>query len=206
MIISHKYKFIFFAIPKTGTHSVRQALREHMGPEDVEQVGLFVQKRFSFPELKDFTSGHVSVRQIQPALADAVFNDYFKFAFVRNPFDRFVSYCSFMSRHNGAFAANPREFMKYILTQLKPLDHLLFKPQCEFVLDHHEKLAVNFIGRNESMQNSYDEICSTIGITPVKLGVVNSSLHRPYMEYYDSELLELVASQYRKDFDLFGYQ
>ena len=206
MIISHKHKFIFFAIPKTGTHSVRQVLREHMGPEDVEQVGLFVQKRFSFPELRNFTSGHVSVRQIQPVLGDAVFNDYFKFAFVRNPFDRFVSYCSFMSRDTGAFAANPKEFMKYILTQLKPLDHLLFKPQYEFVVDQHEKPVMNFIGRNESMQNSYDEICSTIGISPAKLGVMNSSLHRPYMEYYDSESLELVASQYRKDFDLFGYQ
>ncbi len=205
MIISHKHKFIFFAIPKTGTHSVRQALREHFGPDDIEQVGLFVQKRFSFPELKDFSSGHVSVKQIQPIIGDAVFNEYFKFAFVRNPFDRFVSYCSFMSRDTGAFAANPKEFMKYILMQLKPLDHLLFKPQCEFVVDQDEKLAVNFIGRNESMQNSYDEICSKIGIPSATLGLVNSSLHRPYMEYYDSETLELVTNQYKKDFDLFGY-
>ena len=205
MIISHKHKFIFFAIPKTGTHSVRQALREHFGPDDIEQVGLFVQKRFSFPELKDFSSGHVSVKQIQPIIGDAVFNEYFKFAFVRNPFDRFVSYCSFMSRDTGAFAANPKEFMKYILMQLKPLDHLLFKPQCEFVVDQDEKLAVNFIGRNESMHNSYDEICSKIGIPSATLGLVNSSLHRPYMEYYDSETLELVTNQYKKDFDLFGY-
>ena len=110
-----------------------------------------------------------------------------------------------MSRDTGAFAANPKEFMKYILMQLKPLDHLLFKPQCEFVVDQDEKLAVNFIGRNESMQNSYDEICSKIGIPSATLGLVNSSLHRPYMEYYDSETLELVTNQYKKDFDLFGY-
>lgn len=206
MIISHKHKFIFFAIPKTGTHSVRQALREHMGPEDLEQVGLFVQKRFSFPELKDFTSGHVSARQIRPALGDAVFNEYFKFAFARNPFDRFVSYCSFMSRDTGAFAANPREFMKYILTQLKPLDHLLFKPQFEFIVDDNGKPAMDFVGRNESMQDSYNEICAKIGIPASQLGVVNSSRHRPYMEYYDDETLALVASQYQQDIDLFGYR
>ncbi len=206
MIISHKHKFIFFAIPKTGTHSVRQALREHMGAEDLEQVGLFVQKRFSFPELKDFTSGHVSVRQIRPALGDAVFNDYFKFAFVRNPFDRFVSYCSFMSRDTGAFAANPKEFMKYILTQLKPVDHLLFKPQYEFIVDQNEKLAIDFVGRNESMQDSYNEVCSKLGIPTAQLGVVNSSRHRPYMEYYDDETYSLVANQYSKDIDMFDYQ
>ena len=51
MIISAKNRFIFAAVPKTGTHAVRQALREHLGPDDLEQVGLFVTKRFPMPEL-----------------------------------------------------------------------------------------------------------------------------------------------------------
>lgn len=206
MIISHKHKFIFFAIPKTGTHSIRHALREHMGEEDIEQVGLFVQKRFSFPELKDFASGHVSARQIRPILGEEIFNGYFKFAFVRNPFDRFVSYCSFMSRDTGDFAARPKEFMKYILIQLKPEQHLLYKPQSEFVVDQDEKLVMDFVGRNESMQDSYDQICSKLGIPTAQLGVVNSSRHRPYMEYYDDETYSLVANQYSKDIDMFGYR
>ena len=46
MIVSHRHRFIFAAVPKTGTHAVRQALREQMGDEDLEQVGLFVNKRF----------------------------------------------------------------------------------------------------------------------------------------------------------------
>ena len=33
MIISSRHKFIFVAIPKTGTHSVRQALRQHLGTQ-----------------------------------------------------------------------------------------------------------------------------------------------------------------------------
>jgi hypothetical protein len=41
MIISHKHKFIFFAIPRTGTHAIRFALRPFLGEEDWEQVGLF---------------------------------------------------------------------------------------------------------------------------------------------------------------------
>lgn len=45
MIISPQHRFIFAAIPKTGTHAVRQALREHMGPQDLEQVGLFVNRK-----------------------------------------------------------------------------------------------------------------------------------------------------------------
>ena len=44
MIVSHLHRYIFVAMPKTGTHSVRQALREHLGPDGIEQVGLFVNK------------------------------------------------------------------------------------------------------------------------------------------------------------------
>ncbi len=185
---------------------MRQALRQQMGPDDIEQVGLFVQKRFTFPELKDFTSGHVSVNQIRPVLGEKIFNDYFKFAFVRNPFDRFVSYCSFMSRDTGAFAAQPKEYMKYILTQLRPVDHLLYKPQHEFIVNQNDMLSVDFIGRTESMQDSYNKICAKLGIPAMLLDVVNSSRHYPYMEYYDDETYSLVTDMYNKDIDMFGYR
>ena len=206
MIISHKHRFIFFAIPKTGTHSVRQALRAHLGPDDLEQVGLFVQKRFSFPELADFKSGHVSAVQIRPILGNDVFDSYFKFAFVRNPFDRFVSYCAFMSRSTGEFAARPKDFMKHVIVGLNPVDHLLYKPQYRFLVDCNEEMDVDFIGRNEDMQASYEQVCQTIGIPASELGLINSTEHRPFMEYYDDETYELVSTLYRKDLELFGYR
>ena len=51
MIVSHRHSFIFVAVPKTGTHAVRQALREQLGADDVEQVGLFVNKRVPWGDL-----------------------------------------------------------------------------------------------------------------------------------------------------------
>lgn len=185
---------------------MRQALRSHLGPEDVEQVGLFVQKKFSFPELMNFTSGHVSARQIRPAIGEAVYRDYFKFAFVRNPYDRFISYCSFMSRDSGAFLAQPKAFMKNIITQIKPVDHLLYKPQYEFLIDDDDKLAVNYVGRHETMQQSYNEICSRLRIPPATLEIVNSSQHRHYGEYYDDESRALVAEVYGRDIEMFAYR
>ena len=88
MIVSFRHKFIFVAIPKTGTHAVRQALREHLGPEDIEQVGLFVDKRFPMPELAQLEHGHISLQQLRAHLPPEQFDSFFKFAFVRNPFDR----------------------------------------------------------------------------------------------------------------------
>lgn len=206
MIISHRHRFVFVAIPKTGTHSVRQALRALLGPEDLEQVGLFVDKRFPFPELAHIPHGHISAAQIRPVLGEEAFDGYFKFAFVRNPFDRFVSYCAFMSRDSGHFERAPRAFMKYVIRELRPFDHILFRPQCEFVADASGRLLMDYVGRNEAMQVSYDAICARLGVAGATLERVNASSHRPYATYYDDELVAMVAQLYRDDLALFGYR
>src|SRR3954468_8542756 len=112
MIISALHKFIFAAIPKTGTHSVRRALREHMGPQDMEQVGLFVQRSLPIPDLARIGHGHISLAQLRPYMKPDDFKAFFKFAFVRNPFDRFVSYASFITREVGHFDRDPKKVMR----------------------------------------------------------------------------------------------
>jgi len=205
MIISHRLRCIFFAIPKTGTHSVRQALRRHMAEDDLEQVGLFVQKRFPFEQLKDVRHGHLSVRQIAPVIGPEIFGSYFKFGFVRNPYARFVSYCAFMGRETGHFEQAPREFMHWILFRERPDGHILFRPQHEFLIGEDGALAVDFVGRNETMQASYDAVCARLAIDSETLGRVNPSKHGAWLDYYDQTLLEGVADYYRRDFELFNY-
>ena len=205
MIVSHQHRFIFVAIPKTGTHSVRQALREQLGPDDIEQVGLFVDKRFPYPELAQIKHGHLSLQQVRPFLGEQAFADYFKFAFVRNPFDRFVSYCAFMTRANDAFQRDPRAVMRHILFKLRPLDHILFQPQHALLVDADGALLTDAIGRVEEMQASYDAICARIGIPAAALGQVNSSRRGDYRDYYDQVLIDGVSALYRRDLELFDY-
>jgi len=206
VIISHRHRFVFFAVPKTGTHSVRRALRPHLGPEDQEQVGLFEKKQFSFHDLAHFKSGHVSVRQIAPILGPERMAGYFKFAFVRNPYDRFVSFSAFMGRESGQFQRSPGEFMKYLLTEHVKTNPLLMRPQIEFLGDAEGRIAMDFVGRCEDMQAGYDQACARIGIETAPLDQVNSSVRSDYRGYYDKELIELVATLYRRDLELFGYQ
>lgn len=205
MIISHQHRFVFVAIPKTGTHSVRQALREHLSADDLEQVGLFVDKRFPFKELAAIRHGHISLQQIRPFLGEEAFTSYLKFAFVRNPFDRFVSYCAFMTRANGAFLANPQAVMRHVLFAAPPMQHVLFQPQHTFLVDADGQLLSDTVGRVEDMQASYDALCERIGIASASLGQVNSSRRGSYRDYYDQQLIDGVAALYRRDLDLFGY-
>ena len=205
MIISHQHRFIFAAVPKTGTHSVRQALREHMSEADIEQVGLFVNKRFPYEELAAIRHGHLSLAQVRPHVGEEIFDAYFKFAFVRNPFDRFVSYCSFMTRAHGDFDRDPRGTMHRILFELRPLNHVHFQPQYTLLTNEAGALEMDFIGRVERMQDDYDAICARIGIPSRPLDRVNSSRRGDYRQYYDRALREGVAALYRGDLERFGY-
>jgi Sulfotransferase family len=205
MIVSAQHRFIFVAIPKTGTHAVRQALREHMGPQDMEQVGLFVNRRMPIPELASVGHGHLSLGQVRPYFRPEDFNNFFKFAFVRNPFDRFISYCAFMTREHGQFEANPQGVMRHFIDN-PPWQHILFQPQHIFVTDAGGQLLTDYLGRVESMQQSYNEAAKRIGIPSRPLEKVNASSRRDYRDYYGDALIEGVAKLYARDLELFGYE
>ena len=206
MIISRQHRFIFAAIPKTGTHAVRQALREHLGPEDQEQVRLFVEKALPVPELAALRHGHITLQQLRPHLSEEDFSGFCKFAFVRNPFDRFVSYCSFITRDNGGFDRDPKAVMRHFLFVKPPEQHILFAPQHSFVTGPDGELLADEIGRVEQMQASYDAICARIGIPSRALDKVNESRRGDYRQYYDQPLIDGVAQRYARDLELFGYQ
>ena len=205
MIISALHKFVFVAIPKTGTHAVRQALREHMGPQDMEQVGLFVQRKFPNPALAQIGHGHITLEQLRPHLKPEAWDSFFKFAFVRNPFDRFVSYCAFITRDGDEFLHDPKAVMRDVLAN-PPHDHILFQPQHSFITDASGRVLADYVGRVEEMQKSYDDISARIGIPTTKLEKVNATKRRNYSGYFDQALIEGVAKLYARDLELFGYE
>jgi Sulfotransferase family. len=204
MIVSSLHHFIFVAIPKTGTHSVRRALRQHLGPQDIEQVRLFEQKAFPIPELAKLGHGHLSLLEVEPFMSAQDFQSFFKFAFVRNPFDRFVSFCAFMTRAEGHFDRAPQVVMRHFLTN--PSEHILFRPQHSFLTDAAGELMTDYVGRVEQMQQSYDEICARIGVPSAQLEKVNTSRREDYRGYYDQPLIDGVASLYARDLEYFGYE
>ncbi|HCK83992.1 MAG TPA: sulfotransferase [Hyphomonadaceae bacterium] len=205
MIISHRHRFVFVAIPKTGTHAIRGALRRQLGAGDLEQVGLFVKKTFPFEPLARLKHGHISLIQVRPFLGEPNFSSYFKFAFVRNPFDRFISYCAFMTRADNGFARDPQAVMRRFLFESRPLDHLLFVPQHTFITDERGALLADAVGRVENMQVAYDGYCERLGLQSDPLARVNSSQRGDYRLYYDNPMRDAVEEIYRGDLEMFGY-
>lgn len=205
MILSHRHRFIFFAIPKTGTHAIRFALRDHLGEADEEQVRLFVHKAMPYPEIARIGHGHISWQEISAVVGPEVLEACFKFTIVRNPWERFVSYCAFMHKNVDWFADDPQRAMMDVLTRPEPRAHIGFRPQHTFVCDEAGRIRVDFVGRHETMQASYEEICARIGLPTVTLQHLNTSVHGPWRDYYTADLRARVAELYARDIELFGY-
>ena len=212
MIVSHRHRFIFFAVPRTGTHAVRAALEPFLGPEDWQQEELLRQVCSPLPALRRIVHGHISLRQAQAHLPEAVWRTYFKFAFVRDPHDRCVSAFAMLNRHNAGYAGNETAIMKRTLTGLKGAVSaadfrrlVLVRPQAYLLMDEDGRLGMDFIGRYERLQDSFAEVCRRIGIPEQRLAVVNATDHRPWEDYYDDELRRLVTRFYRRDFEMLGY-
>ena len=79
MFINHKHKFIFIHIPKNAGTSIRNSFRTEGYDQRV------VNKRYP----------HDSCSMIRKYCGEEVWNTFFKFAIVRNPYDRLVSYYHF---------------------------------------------------------------------------------------------------------------
>ena len=139
------------------------------------------------------------------------YNDYFKFAFVRNPYDRLVScYCDKVLRGGMKFCDQKPSFKTFVQKVCSISDkhsNIHFISQYTFLMDKNGRLLPNYIGKFENLNEDYFEICKKIGIEhPPKLKQTNvSRASRKYRTYYDQETKRLVESRYKEDLRRFGY-
>ena len=143
------------------------------------------------------------------------FRDYFKFCFVRNPWDRLVSgyfYLRFgagVENRTGSEEdiAKYDDFASFVsgwLTDDNVRSSLHFGPQYPFICDGGKRVRMDFVGRLENIAVDFGTVCNHLNIQ-AELQRLNSSDHRHYSEYYTAELRELVASVYAEDIAMFGY-
>ena len=183
MFINHEYKFIFIHIPKNAGTSIRNSFDTQGYDKKV------VRKRYP----------HDSCNVIKRYCRDSVWNSFFKFAVVRNPYDRMVSYYHFYKSPQYQFKATAQK-MDFTTWLYEGLDSNLTKLQSEYL---NEK--IDLIGRYESLQDSFDLFCEKINIDKYQLPMWNLSRHEPYQKYYTDKTYELVYNLFEKDFIIYDY-
>ena len=82
MIFSSSKKFIFFAVPKTGTHAVREVLRPLLNDADWEQQMLTGRMLSPVPELANIGHGHISYQQLSRAVGQEEITKHFSLSLI----------------------------------------------------------------------------------------------------------------------------
>jgi len=141
-------------------------------------------------------------------IGEKQFNSYFKFGFVRNPWDRAVSLYlrkqGLQMRHKLTF----EEFVAWIKysssTCIHPVPHL---NQLDWFVDPHGNVLVDFIGKFESLQSDWVKISKKLGLTqelPHKKKNPRRGKH--YTEYYSVATEKIIEDKFRVDIEYFGYE
>ena len=206
MIVSHRHRFVFFAVPRTATHAVRAALADTLGPKDWRQEALTERVALPVPPLARLGHGHISLAQAVAHLPASVCRDYFKFAFVRHPFDRFVSVCAMLNRRDAHYPGREQAFMKRAIARPRFRARVLVRPQVAMLTTASGELGMDYVGRFETLQHSFDEVCDRIGVERRALDVRNAARHADYRDIFDAELGATVAAFYAEDFARLDYE
>ncbi len=141
-----------------------------------------------------------------------LYKDYFKFAFVRNPWDRLVSGWLDKIVHKNLFRFREEERQKLLALQ-SFVDFLAHRQNIfnnrHFCLQSSliDLNNIDFIGRMESFEEDLVSICTRAGIPHHHIKSKNVTKNRmDYRSYYSDELAETVSRLYRKDIQIFGYK
>jgi chondroitin 4-sulfotransferase 11 len=194
-------RLIFVHIQKTGGTAIAMALGQN--PDCAEK--------------------HFLARDLRKLYGFEIWNTCFKFAFVRNPWDRLVSWWSMIDSRREVFAnGDPlNRFQQFVLERAKTFEEFLvncdeeiadsdgskwiYRNQLDYLVDESGRQLVDFIGRFESLQWDLNVIGRRTFGRPIPLAHVNKSAHRHYSEYFTPVLAKKVASRFERDIDAFGY-
>ena len=200
MIISHKHKFIYFKAQKVAGTSTEIILGNFCGDQDIVTPIFPPVERIKGARNYEGFRNHNIPKYIKNKIGSEIFNSYFKFITVRNPFDRAVSWYWYKyseSRLRKSF----RDFvLKTRCAGLVSFSNWLFVENKCLIDDYvrYERLEAD-TKRILGKWFDYD-----IAFPTAKTKERKSDKH--YTEYYDDETREIIAKKYAKDIEHFGYK
>ena len=210
MIISHSKEFIFIHNYKVAGMSISFALSKYNNPsfrasKKIDKVKLLLK---IYPnEYSSKFQRHIKAHELKERIPKTIFKRYFKFGFVRNPWDWQVSLYTYMlatkDHPQHKTIKNLKDFDEYIDWRVNY--DLNFQKQ--FFYDDEDHCLVDFIGRFENMSSDFNSICNHIKIVS-NLPQINKSRfdNNHFLEYYTKKTIDLVYEAFLPDIVLFNYK
>lgn len=174
MLVSHRYKFIYTKTVKTASTSVESFFERFCMPEgeweqlhqrdDYESASGIIGFRGKTKDDSIRWWNHMPADTIREQLGDEIWNSYFKFCVVRNPYEKCISAFEHIGRNfqldeeitseilvNNAMTLEQYRFYEYI-RQNPPIDRDKYLINGVFCLDD--------VIRYESLESELKRICN----------------------------------------------
>jgi chondroitin 4-sulfotransferase 11 len=201
-MISHSFRCLSVHIPKAAGNSVNRAFG--IGWQD-----------------------HKDLARYRAEMPAPIFDAYFKFAIVRNPWDRLLSDYNYQRRksrpadsklHLLDERGRRRDFAAWTEAALTETSRYpaacwggdvsrginRFSPQLDWIsLDG--VVAVDFVARFEHLREDFRVISRAVGLPRADLERRNPRFHLHYSRYYDDATRDRVGEYYAADIAAFGY-
>lgn len=147
----------------------------------------------------------------------------FKFAFVRNPWDRLVSWWSMANAYRDAFRQGARlnRFFTYIFENSVTFEDFILnchadiadpdgrkcilRNQLDYLTDGEGRLLVDYVGRFENLAGDFTEVTRQLRLPDTALEHRNRTAHAPYTAYYSDRTRAVIEQAYQRDIARFGY-
>ena len=241
MLVSHRKKFIVTKGEKTAGTSVESFFERFCMPEGewtathdreehVSESGIIGFRGAGYGKAKSSTwRNHMSASEIRDQLGRAIWDDYYKFTVIRNPFDKLVSlYYWFEKRRLNGYKLSRRATRAF--TRLsgigRPFDRVSGRTDIErfrswirhggtvndqgtYLIDQQE--CLDYYIRFEDLNGGIQEVCRHLSIDfdpedlpRFKVGIRQNA--RSIRDHYDAETEDLVRRKFSWELDRFGYE
>ncbi len=210
MLISEQHNFLFVHIPKNAGTSIRRALRPHsLRCQKQYPVKLLTKLYLDFDWHWHHFRYHTSMAEAEKQIPAEIFDRLFKFAVVRNPWDKLVSSYHFKQQRKGHEMTKRKvkkmefsEFLRFAHKgrQKRPLAY----SQLRRILLRNGNPGTDMILRFEPLNEDWEILTTRIGVK-AELPQANKTRRGDYREFYSDSDAAFVAEHWRDDIEAFSY-
>ena len=214
MLVSHRHRFIYTKTTKTAGTSVESFFErfcmtegtwtfQHAREEYVSEAGIIGYRGVDASGKQWFN--HMAAETIRAQLGEEIWGSYFKFAVIRDPFDKVVSGYFFATQANGEAADIIADFRRW-----------LGEGGAASVMDRHNyvidgALCLDYFIRYEALLEGIQSVCERVGVDydATSLPRLKAEFRQrdiPLADFYDAAAIAAVEDCYGFELEQFGYR